>query len=353
MHPKYWRPNRNHFLRAPLDSETSAGGGSSDSMIDAFAAHFENSASADDDQKAAPAAESQEDAAARLAAEDAAGAGDDGKDPADDATKQDDGQDADANADKQPQKFTIEVDGKPVELTAAEMADHYKAGLRLQDYTQKTMALAEQRKAAESEQTKAREQRDTYAQKLDHFAIVANAELTALQAQLTPELLHGDPVEYLDKQRIVQERQAQLAQAQRELEQINGQRQQETEQAMRTHLQSQQEQLLAKVPEWKDEGKFKVEAAKIKDYLVAQGFAAEEANFGDHRAVVLARKAMQFDALMARAKDAQTRVAKAPPRVERPGTPAQASEGRSTAVRRFEQTGSRDDAAKAFAEMFG
>jgi hypothetical protein len=349
MHPKYWRPNRNHFLRAPLDSEGSAGAGG-ESLVDAFAAHFENSAGVDDDQKAAPAAESQEDAAARLAAEDAAGAGagEDSKALADDATKPVDGEPP-----AEPQKFTIEVDGKPVELTAAEMADHYKAGLRQQDYTQKTMALAEQRKAAETEQSKAREQRDTYAQKLDHFAIVANAELTALQAQLTPELLHGDPVEYLDKQRIVQERQAQLAQAQRELEQINGQRQQETEQAMRIHLQSQQEQLLAKVPEWKDEGKFKVEAAKIKDYLVAQGFAAEEANFGDHRAVVLARKAMQFDALMARAKDAQTKVAKAPPKVERPGTPAQASEGRSAAVRRFEQTGSRDDAAKAFADMFG
>jgi hypothetical protein len=339
MHPKYWK---RHVLRAPMDGEGSAGGG--ESLADAFAAHFENSAAADPD-KAAPVAESAEDAAARLAAEDVATS---------DKEQQDGGQQDNKDvAEAEPQKFKIEVDGKPIELTAAEMAEHYKNGLRQQDYTRKTTEAAETRKAAEVEAAKAREQRDTYAQKLDQFSQQANYELNALAAQLTDELLQSDPVDYLSKQRILQTRHAELQQAQQELQQINGQRQQEAEQAFRTQLQHQQEQLLAKVPEWKDEGKLKAEAAQIKDYLAKQGFAPEEANFVDHRAVILARKAMQFDALMDRAKDAQAKVAKAPPKVERPGTPAQAPDGRTSTMKQFAKTGSRADAAKAFAEMFG
>lgn len=345
MHPKYWTRPR---VMAPFESEDSAGGAPA---AEDFAAFFDNSTSADDDQQAAqsaqPGAESQEDAAARLAAEDAAA----------EASKATPGEPAEqtdsATTSADPQKFTIEVDGKPVDLTAAEMAEHYKAGLRQADYSRKTAEVAEQRKAVEAQQAEARTQRDQYAAKLEQAANIANYEVSSLRAQLTQELLQSDPVAYLNIERTANQRQAQIDQAQQELQQIHGLRQQEQAAAMKSHMEAQHQALLDKLPEWKDATKAEAEAAQIKKFLADQGFKPEEMQFNDHRGILLARKAMLYDALMARAKTTQTKVAAAPPRVARPGTPAQASESRSTAMRRFEQTGSRDDAAAAFAEMFG
>lgn len=347
MHPKFWTRPR---VMAPFEGEGSAGGGSTDSMVDAFAAHFEGSSGADDDQhQAAPAGESQEDAAARLVAEDAAAAAAEAGKP--DAAEPGE---ADPKAAVEPEKVTIEVDGKPVELTKAELAEHYKAGLRQADYTKKTTEVAEQRKVAETQQAEARAQRDQYAAKLDTFSAQANFELNTLKGQLTDELLQSDPVSYLQIQRTAEMRQAQLQQAHQELQQINGQRQQEHAEALKSHMAQQQEQLLAKLPEWKDSAKADAEVAKIKAYLATEGFKPEEMQFGDHRAILMARKAMQFDALMARAKDTQTKVAAAPPRVARPGTPSVApTDGRTAAMRELTQTGSRDAAAKVFADMFG
>lgn len=338
MHPKYWKRPR---IMAPLEGEGSAGGAPA---AEDFAAFFENSASAEDDN-AAPAAESQEDAAARLAAEDAA--------QAEPPTEQQEAKQAD-DAQAQPQKFTVEVDGKPIELTAAEMAEHVKNGMRQADYTKKTTEVAEQRKAAEAQQAEARAQRDQYAAKLDTFTQQANYEVNALKAQLTDELLQSDPVAYLQIQRTAEMRQAQLQQAQREMQQITEQRNTEKAEADRQNTLNQREQLLAKVPEWKDEAKAKAEVAKLKDYLAQQGYQPGEADFTDHRSVILARKAMKYDALMARAKTTQTKVAAAPAKVERPGTPAVApTDGRTKAMRELQATGSRDAAAAIFADMFG
>lgn len=342
MHPKYWKRPR---VMAPLESEGGAGGAPA---AEDFASFFDNSVGADDQQQADSSTqantETTEDAAARLAAEDSANA------------DQVDQQQADATAadnDALPQKFTVDVDGKKVELTEAEMAEHVKNGMRQADYSRKTAEVAEQRKAVEAQQAEARTQRDQYAAKLDTFSQQANYEVNALRAQLTDELLQSDPLSYMQIQRTADQRQAQLQQAQQAMQQITEQRAQEKTEADRQNIAHQQEQLLAKVPEWKDPAKAKAEVAKLQEYLTQQGYEPGEADFADHRSVVLARKAMQYDALMARAKTTQGKVAAAPAKVARTAAPIPANDGRSTAVRRFEQTGSRDDAAAAFADMFG
>jgi hypothetical protein len=327
-------------IMAPLDSEGSAGG--SDSLVDAFAAHFEGVPVEDD--KAAPAvAETDDDAAARALADEQAEEA-----PADAEVTQDDAQ-------AEPDKVTLEVDGKPVEMTKAELAEHVKNGMRQQDYTKKTMEVAEQRKAAEAEAAKAREQREEFAGKLERFSVVANAELTQLQAQLTPELLHSDPVEYLDKRRILETRQAELSQAQRELEQINGQRQQEREQSVQQFIQHQEEILSDKLPDWKDSTKKAALKAKLEPFLREQGFSEKDGlAVLDARLLLMATDAMKYRELVSRAKATPSAVAKVPPKVARTGTPSVApTDGRTRAMRELTETGSRDAAAKVFAEMFG
>jgi hypothetical protein len=282
--------------------------------------------------------ETEEQAAERIAAE-----------AASDEAKPEDEQAA------EPQKFTIKVDGKDVELTADEMAEAYKGQLRQADYTKKTMEAAEQRKAAEAEVAKARQERETYAQKLETFANQANYEVQAIAAQLTEELLQSDPVEYLRLQHIVQRRQVELGQAQQELQKVNDQRNTEKAESERRYLAEQHEQLLAKLPEWKDPAKAKTEVAKIKEYLGQQGFDERESDFTDHRNVILARKAMQYDALMAKAKDAAKKVSALPTKVERPGnaeSAPKATDGRTRAMKQMEASGgSLSAAAGVFAQL--
>lgn len=254
--------------------------------------------------------------------------------------------------DAKPAKFTIKVDGKDVELTADEVAESYKNGLRQADYTRKTMEAADAKKSAEAEATKARTERDEYAQKLNNYAIKINGDLQEQAALLTRELLDSDPMEYLRQKSIFEERQANLAKAQGELQQIGKQQHEEQAQARQSYLAEQQEQLLAKLPDWKDPVKAKAEAGAIKDYLAAQGFADAERDFTDHRAIVLAQKAMKYDALIERAKSATAKVAKLPAKVERAGISGSTSpDGRTASMKRLGNTGSIADAAAAFSQF--
>lgn len=336
MHPKYWkRKALNHVLRE-IAGEGSAGGGALD--MGAAAAAFPMGDAPAEETRQEEAAETPEAAAEQIAQEEAR------------AEAEKEGEQEEA---AEPQKIVIKVDGKDVELSPDEVAEHYKNGLRQKDYTQKTMAAAEETKAAAAEKQEAKAKRDEYAQKLSHFAIRESGNVQELQARLTEELLDSDPVEYLRLERTVQARQAQLTQAQQELQQIGQQQQQEQDQARQSYQQQQLEALQAKLPEWKDPAKAKAEASAIKEYLGAQEFAPEDiAQMSDHKLVILAKKAMQFDALQAKAREAVKQVQKAPAKVEKPGNGVAPTDGRTRAMKALDSSGgSLRDAANVFAQF--
>jgi hypothetical protein len=248
---------------------------------------------------------------------------------------------------------TIEVDGKTVELTKAELADYYKNGLRQSDYTKKTMEAAELRKAAEAEQTKAREERQRYAEGLQQAQALLQAQLQE-QGQIDwQKLLETDPVEYLKQQHLAQARQAKLHQIGQEQQQIHARTQAEQAEQMKSFIRTQQEELLAKLPEWKDESKARVEKTAIKDYLVKEGFDESAlANISDHRAVLLARKAMLYDQMMSKASTAAKKVQALPQKVERPGGgESQGLDKRSADWQRFSKSGKVEDAAALFGRI--
>ena len=62
--------------------------------------------------------------------------------------------------------FTVKIDGKEVEVKLSELKNGYQ---RQADYTKKTTAVAEQRKAAEVETQKANQERAEYSQKLSFY----------------------------------------------------------------------------------------------------------------------------------------------------------------------------------------
>ncbi|MES2148600.1 MAG: hypothetical protein V4508_02295 [Pseudomonadota bacterium] len=247
---------------------------------------------------------------------------------------------------------TIEVDGKPVKLTRAELIENYKSGLRQADYTQKTMQAAEARKTAEAETQQVRNERATLAQQLNTFAIQADGEIHQLRQALTQELWDNDPVRFLEIERTANQRQAQSQEAQGRLQHLNQQFQAEQAEAMKHNLEEQGRQLLAKLPEWADPAKAETESKAIKQYLGTLGFAPQEQSFNDHRHILLARKAMQFDALIERAGKAVKKVATLPTKVERSGsTETSKPDGRTESMKRLGRTGSIDDAAAAFGAL--
>lgn len=263
------------------------------------------------------------------------------------ATEQDESADADG------EKVTIEVDGKTLELSKAELADAYKNGLRQADYTQKTMAAAEARKAAEAETSKAQQERQTYATNLQKMALQLEGALEQQQKIDWDALISADPVEAMRQQHLLQKRQAALNETVQQLQAIEAQTKAEQAQQMQSYRQEQQKELLAKLPEWKDEAKATAEKAALKTYLKNQGFDdAAIGNISDHRAVLLGRKAMLYDQMMSKATAAAKKVQALPQKVVRPGvgdTPH--LDGRSAAMQKLGRTGRVEDAAAAIAHL--
>lgn len=267
---------------------------------------------------------------------------------------QEEGGDAPESEAEGNEPVTVEIDGKTVELTKAQIAEAYKGALRQADYTKKTQEIAEQRKTAEAETAKAREERNRYADGLQKAASVLEAQLQEQQQIDWPKLLEADPVEYLRQQHLAQARQAQLNQTYQQKQQLDAQAQAEHQAALKTHVESQRSELIAKIPAWKDEAVMKAEATELREYLKTQGLTEQEIySVTDHRAIVQSRKAMLYDKMMSKASAAAKKIATTPQRVERPaGGESKGIDRRAADFQRLQKTGSVDAAASVFANMF-
>ena len=251
---------------------------------------------------------------------------------------------------EEPKTVTIKIDGKEVEVTLDELKNGYQ---RQSDYTRKTMEAAEQRKAADAELNAAIQERRTYADNLQRMQIQLES---ALQEQNTIDwqrLIDTDPQEYLKQQHLYQQRQAQLQRNGIEQQQVNAKIQAEEQARFQSHLQAQQEELLAKLPEWKNDEKSKAEKVALREYLLNQGFDQKNVdNISDAKAVIMARKAMLYDKMMSKAQAVAKKVSSLPQKVEKPGVAETRNlDKRSNAFQRLSKSGSIDDAAAMFASI--
>lgn len=268
---------------------------------------------------------------------------------------QEEGSDAPESEADAAETVTVLIDGKPVELTKAQIAEAHKSGLRQADYTKKTQEIAEQRKTAEAETAKAREERNRYAEGLQKAASLLEAQLQEQQQIDWQKLLDSDPVEYLKQQHLAQARQAQLQQTYQQKQQLDAQAQAEHQAALKVHVESQRSELIAKIPEWKDEAAMKAGATELREYLKTQGLTEQEIySVTDHRAIVQSYKAMKYDQMIAKASAAAKKIATTPQRVERPASGASQAplDKRSSAFQRLSKSGRVEDAGAVFASFF-
>jgi len=248
---------------------------------------------------------------------------------------------------QQTPKYRVKVDNEEMEVDVDELIKGYS---RTSDYTKKTQALAEQRKAIEAEKAKVQDAarlRDQYAQRLQ----VIEQMLTQSPQENLAELKETDPIGYAVKMAEQVEREKQLAAVRQERAQLAQRQQYEQQERLKAHLSQEAERLQAAIPEMADEVKGEVVRKEIKDFARSIGFSEQElSQVYDHRAVLTLYKAMQYDKLQKSKPATAKRVAEAP-KTLRPG-PAQQSDPKTDDVKKLKgqlrKSGKQRDAAKLF-----
>lgn len=269
-----------------------------------------------------------------------------GSEPSEDVESDEPKEPSDEDEPAEPE--TIEVDGTPVPVEELK-----KGYLRQQDYTRKTMALAEERKALEAEVQSVQVERAQYAQLLPVLA-------QQLQAGFEKEpdwdtLFAQDPIGAVQIERAwrvkQQERQQYLEAIAAEQMRLQELELAEQHKRIERELQEGRRKLLEAIPAWRKPEVAKAEKAKVREYAKKLGFTDDELKFvTDARAVVGLYKAMKYDELVAR-RDKVVREPKPQVAPMRPGGKPGKVDLRGKPVvqakQRLAKTGSVRDAASA------
>jgi hypothetical protein len=216
------------------------------------------------------------------------------EDGADEAT--DEADDAE-EATPAPRMLTVKIDGKSVQLPEAEVVSGY---LRQSDYTKKTMANAEERRALQVEAQVLRTERAQYAELLPKLHEQYKA-LTELPEPDWPALMQHDPVEYARQREIWDDLGRKKQAAQQEglrLWQL-GEEQRRRDRA--ELLVRERELIKERVPAWADDTRWKQVTQMARKYAEELGYTEEQIReVVDHRAVLVLFQAARYAQLAKR-----------------------------------------------------
>jgi hypothetical protein len=204
------------------------------------------------------------------------------------------------------------VNGEQVKKSKAEVLELAQKG---EDYTRKTQQLAEERRALQAQMQAAQQQQQMQ-------SAVANlvAEAKAVEGQLAQykdidwnALVDADPVQAMKLNLQYRELQAYYQGKVNDINQTSQQVQSQQAQMKQEMLVREHQAMLQSIPDWADKTKFDSEVADIRGFLANTGFNADEiGSLVDHRHVIVARKAMLYDKLMAGKPAVTKKVAEAP-----------------------------------------
>lgn len=245
--------------------------------------------------------------------------------------------------------ITLRLGDEAVEVTLHELKRGF---LREADYTRKTMALAEDRKAFEHARAEVAQQRESYGYALarleDFFSDAGDEEELA-------QLRQTDPAEYAARLADRQLRLQQLEQLRAEQWRVEAEQAEHDAIAHAHHLYEEHGRLLHVLPHWADEARARADSEEIARYGVKLGLSPQElGTIGDHRLVKALLDAARWDALQAKKPAVQARVAAV--KTARPGTRGGGGSRSSELARskqRLAQSGRVQDAAAAIELLLG
>lgn len=246
-------------------------------------------------------------------------------------------------------------DGGVEEITLEEFDAR---GLRMADYTRKTQAVAEQKRALQSEAERIQAERAQYAQRLRAFeqAIVQTMpekepNWDALK-KANPQQYAAEWADYSRKQGQLQQIYAEQQKTQHEMIAAQNKRQAEM-------VAAEQEKLLSVVPEWRDPDVAREEVTDLVQFAMdSYGYTPEEIQQTyDHRAMLIMRDAKRYRDMKAGNKDVRKNK-RAKTKTLKPGSSATKKRPNSKTKRvkksaeRLAQTGAKDAAASLFESVF-
>lgn len=248
------------------------------------------------------------------------------------------------------QRFTLQVNGEERQVPLSELLAGYS---KEQESRVKDSHVAEQSRQAQAVAQQAQQEQARYAQAIQAYS----ERLQAMEPSLPNRaLIQTDPVAFLQQQQAYQEWRQQMQQVQTERQQLAEHVQMQQAEAQRLHLQKETAALTKAIPDFADPIKAKAMRANLSEFLAKVGYAEGEiAAAQDHRAIVLAHKAMLYDQIVAQQAKVGEKLnglpPKAPPRPGNGQTPA--ADGRSRSMQSLKKSGSIEDAAGAFAAVLG
>jgi len=255
-------------------------------------------------------------------------------------------QDDDGEEQEQP-TYLVKAAGEEREVTLNELIKSYQLGT---DYTKKSQAVAEERKAVEAERQavqEAKQMRDTYAQRLE----MIEQMLVPQQEENLEYLKETDPIGYSVKVAEMIQRDKQLAAVQAERHRINQQQEQDRQVQMQSVVAEEMQKLSSYIPEFSDPAKGEAIRNDIRAFGKQIGFSDNElAAVYDSRAVLTLYKAMQYDKLVA-SKPAITKKVNEAPKAIKSGVskPRDSSAEETRKLKaRAKSSGSIRDAANVF-----
>ena len=254
-------------------------------------------------------------------------------------------------SEEQPKpRYKVKASGEEVEVELDELIKGYQQGT---DYTKKSQALAEQRKAIEAERSHleyVKQERQAYAQKLQALDSFLTQQHQGVDLEVLKET---DPIGYAVAVAEQSQREKQLAVVRNEQQRIAQQQQSEQQASLQAHLRTESEKLVSLIPELATPQGDAVRK-QIRDYAKSVGWSDQElSSVYDSRAVMTLYKAMKYEQLQ-KSKPELNKKLQSAPKMMRSGTsvPQAKSSQDKQVMQRLRETGKVQDAAKAFERFF-
>lgn len=263
-----------------------------------------------------------------------------------DDTSETDEEQSDTEGDEAQQPAEL-ADDLTVKVGDSEVTLHeLKRGfLREQDYTRKTMEVAEVRKGLEAEKSSTAQERSELAARIAEYEAFLQRQEEADLA----ELRHTDPAEFAART-VVRDAERKRAAAERADHEAKAQ---EAAKAQYNQaINDRDAKLLEAVPAWKDDAKLKADLVKMLGYAQERGIAPKHIlDATDPQMFLLLKDAAAWHDLQAKKVDVQRKVSEAPKPAKPGSTPVKVVTDLTRSKQRLAKTGSVKDAAEAFMHL--
>ena len=236
---------------------------------------------------------------------------DEGEEPEEESNDESDGEEQeDSEQEEQERTYRVKAAGEEKDVTLDELVKNYQLGA---DYTKKSQAVAEERKAVQAEYQaiqEAKQLRDQYAQQLQ---VIEQMLSRGEEPENLDYLKETDPIGYAVKVAELSQKEKQLSQVRAQQNQIRAQQEQDRQQWMANLVRQESEKLATVLPDYVDPEKGESLRNSVRSYGKELGFSDEElASVVDSRHVITLYKAMQYDKLQKSKPGINKKLAEAP-----------------------------------------